>query len=317
MHSRLLLTTLGAAALLFVAGCGGSDTIASGDELGKQPQISIPSPLPTKLTITNTITGKGDKLAANHLVRAHLVAKVARGGKDIFNSYKNGQAVIFPLGQGQLLPGWETALTEKTVGSRVVVITPPADAFGESGNPELGVEKTDTIIAVFDILESFNGKSSADGTPVTPASGLPTAKADKGKAPVVTIPKDYTPGTKLVVQPLLEGDGETLEAGDTLIAQYVGVNARDGKVFDSSWQRGSPANFQIGNGQVIPGWDEGLVGKKLGSRILLVIPPAKGYGKAGNEGAGIKGTDTLVFVVDLLARQPPAPDATDTTTAQP
>jgi peptidylprolyl isomerase len=199
----------------------------------------------------------------------------------------------------------------------VLVITPPKDAFGEAGNPQLGVEKTDTIVTVFDILESFNGKSSADGTPVTPPGGLPTVKADKGKAPVITIPSGYSPSGKLVVQPLLEGDGEILEAGDTLIAQYVGVNARDGKVFDSSWQRGSPANFPIGTGGVIPGWDEGLVGKKLGSRVLLVIPPAKGYGKAGNEGAGIKGTDTLVFVVDLLARQAPPPDATDTTTAQP
>ena len=85
------------------------------------------------------------------------------------------------------------------------------------------------------------------------------------------------------------------------MAQYVGVIAASGKEFDSSWSRSQPASFQIGAGAVIPGWDEGLVGQTEGSRVLMVIPPAKGYGAAGNAGAGISGTDTLIFVVDVLA----------------
>ena len=73
-----------------------------------------------------------------------------------------------------------------------------------------------------------------------------------------------------------------------------------GRVFDSSWSRGQPAQFPIGTGQVVAGWDEGLVGQTVGSQVLIVVPPDKGYGVAGESQAGITGTDTLVFVVDIL-----------------
>ena len=71
------------------------------------------------------------------------------------------------------------------------------------------------------------------------------------------------------------------------------------KPFDESYSK-SPASFGIGNGQVIPGWDKTLVGQKVGSRVILAIPPKEGYGKKGQPDAGIKGTDTLYFVVDIL-----------------
>jgi peptidylprolyl isomerase len=90
-----------------------------------------------------------------------------------------------------------------------------------------------------------------------------------------------------------------VQKGQTISAQYHGVLWKDGSVFDSSWQRGAAADFPIGVGAVIPGWDKTLVGKKVGSRVLLVIPPADGYGKAGSP-PKISGTDTLVFVVDIL-----------------
>jgi peptidylprolyl isomerase len=80
----------------------------------------------------------------------------------------------------------------------------------------------------------------------------------------------------------------------------VGVIWKGGKQFDASWDKGAPAAFPIGVGQVIPGWDAGLVGAKAGSRVLLAVPPAQGYGTKGEPRAGIKGTDTLVFVVDVL-----------------
>ena len=92
-----------------------------------------------------------------------------------------------------------------------------------------------------------------------------------------------------------------MKRGQDLAVQYTGVIWRTGKVFDSSWSRSQPFATVIGEGQVIKGWDTGLVGQTVGSRVLLVIPPADGYGTAGTSTAGIKGTDTLVFVVDILA----------------
>jgi peptidylprolyl isomerase len=100
---------------------------------------------------------------------------------------------------------------------------------------------------------------------------------------------------------LVQGSGPAIRKGQLFVAQYVGVLWRTGKEFDSSWDRGQPVGFPIGVGRVIAGWDEKLVGVQAGSRVLLVLPPSKGYGPQGEPTAGIKGDDTLVFVVDVLA----------------
>ncbi len=91
-----------------------------------------------------------------------------------------------------------------------------------------------------------------------------------------------------------------VEAGQTITVHYTGVIWASGKKFDSSWDRKQPIDFGIGTGDVIAGWDDGLVGQTVGSQVLLVVPPDQGYGSAGQPSAGITGTDTLVFVVDIL-----------------
>jgi len=137
----------------------------------------------------------------------------------------------------------------------------------------------------------------------TTSSGV-TVSGAFGSTPTVNIPNSPAP-KDLTSQTLTQGSGATVAAGDTLVANYVGETWADKKVFDSSFSRGNPAPFVIGKGQVIPGWDKELVGKKVGSRVLLTVPPADGYGSKGNSQAGIKGTDTLVFVVDLVAAYGP------------
>jgi len=124
--------------------------------------------------------------------------------------------------------------------------------------------------------------------------------AAPGKAPTVLIPSTAPPKT-LQVKTLIKGAGSKITKGQYLVVQYTGINWRTKKPFDSSWTRGQPFPTAIGVGQVIKGWDSGLVGQTVGSRVLLVIPPALGYGKTGSAQAGIKGTDTLVFVVDILS----------------
>lgn len=99
---------------------------------------------------------------------------------------------------------------------------------------------------------------------------------------------------------LHEGDGPVVGEGDTIAAHYLG-QVWDGQVFDTSFDRGQPLVFQAGVGQVIQGWDQGLVGQTVGSRILLSIPPSLGYGDYGVPQAGIQGGDTLVFVTDIVS----------------
>lgn len=130
------------------------------------------------------------------------------------------------------------------------------------------------------------------------SDALPKVEGAAGTKPVVTMPQGAAP-TQLVKSVLIAGTGADVKAGQQIKVQYIGQIWKTGAVFDASWDRGQPIEFGIGTGQVIKGWDEGLVGQKIGSRVLLVIPPDKGYG-AGGRPPKILGTDTMVFVVDIL-----------------
>ena len=116
--------------------------------------------------------------------------------------------------------------------------------------------------------------------------------------PDVTIPDDPPPAD-LVVEDLVVGEGEEARPGQQVSVHYVGVAWSTGSQFDSSWDRGEPFEFDLGKGQVIAGWDQGVVGMRIGGRRRLSIPPHLGYGSRGAGGV-IKGGETLVFVVDLL-----------------
>lgn len=116
--------------------------------------------------------------------------------------------------------------------------------------------------------------------------------------PEVDFPEGEPP-TDLVITDEIVGDGAEATAGKTVSAHYVGVAFSTGEEFDSSWNRGQPLDFPVGAGMVIQGWDQGLLGMKVGGRRKLVIPPHLGYGDRGAGGA-IKGGETLIFVVDLV-----------------
>jgi peptidylprolyl isomerase len=123
--------------------------------------------------------------------------------------------------------------------------------------------------------------------------------ADAGSKPDVQIPEGPPP-SELVSEDLETGDGDEAKTGDTVSVQYVGIDFETGEEFDSSWERGEPFQFQLGSGQVIQGWDEGVVGMKVGGRRQLVIPPDLAYGKEGQP-PSIGPNATLVFVIDLVS----------------
>jgi peptidylprolyl isomerase len=116
--------------------------------------------------------------------------------------------------------------------------------------------------------------------------------------PEIDFPGD-TPPSELVVEDQIVGDGAEAVAGSTVLTHYVGVAHSTGEEFDASWNRGEPLRFQLGVGQVIAGWDQGLQGMRVGGRRTIVIPPHLGYGDRG-AGSSIKGGETLIFVVDLV-----------------
>jgi peptidylprolyl isomerase len=180
------------------------------------------------------------------------------------------------------------------VKSRTVTTSTVKQAFGSQDVSGLGLKSSDAIVFVADIQSVLPTK--ADGAPQTPQAGFPTVTLAKNGKPTVTIPKSDPP-TTTSIEVLKKGTGEAVQDGDTVTVQYQGVNWRTGKVFDQSWGR-SIASFSTSG--VVPGFKKALVGQTVGSQVVAVIPPADGYGSDGNSQAGIKGTDTLVFVIDIL-----------------
>ncbi|MGI8863721.1 MAG: FKBP-type peptidyl-prolyl cis-trans isomerase [Solirubrobacteraceae bacterium] len=139
--------------------------------------------------------------------------------------------------------------------------------------------------------------TTASSTPTTPAISTPKPPSPLSKKPTVTVPGGPAP-KRLVVKDLIKGTGPVAKKGSNLTVNYVGVLYKGGKEFDSSWKRSQTFPFVLGQGSVIPGWDQGLVGMKVGGRRELIIPSSLAYGSSGS--GGIPPNSPLVFVVDLL-----------------
>jgi len=146
-------------------------------------------------------------------------------------------------------------------------------------------------------LAACGGDSSTGSTEAASTAVESSGSAEKTK-PKVTVPKGAPP-KKLVIKEIVEGTGAEAKAGDEVTVQYVGVNYKNGKEFAASWDRGEPFPLQLGAGMVIPGWEQGIEGMKVGGRRELIIPPELAYGPEGSPPA-IGPNETLIFVIDLL-----------------
>jgi peptidylprolyl isomerase len=312
---RRLTTALSAAALvsaLVLAGCGEesattpstslSKVTVEGSDPEKAPTVEVEAPLEVTSTESEVLTeGDGQEITEDDLVSLEAILVNGVDGEVVHSTWDTG-AVGLDLSQPDLFAAFRTQIPGKTVGSRIVIASTPEDAYGDTGNEQLGITKDDPVVFVLDLQKATKVLAEAQGTPVKPAKDLPTVTMNEGEPATIEIPKGEKAPKKLVVQPLIEGEGDEVAKGDTVRVAYTGALWRNGEVFDSSANRPEQPffEFEVGAGQVISGWDKGLEGQTVGSRLLLVIPPADGYGSAG-QGDTIKGNDTLVFVVDILA----------------
>ncbi|MFF5424950.1 MULTISPECIES: FKBP-type peptidyl-prolyl cis-trans isomerase [unclassified Streptomyces] len=299
--------------LLSTAACGteekGSETaamtnglpaITAGAKYGEKPTLAKGEGDPPKELKVNVVsegkgavTKKGDALQVNYLGQAW------DSTTPFDNSFDRGRPFDLTLGAGQVIKGWDQGLEGQKVGSRVEIGIPPELGYGAQGQGD--IKPNATLVFVVDILKATTIPKAASGTEVAQENkDLPKVGTNTdGKAPSLTVPKTDAPA-KLVSNYVIEGKGEAVKSTDTLTVQYKGVLWKDGKEFDSSYARGGvPATFQLAG--VIPGWSKGLEGKKVGSRVLLVVPPADGYGDQAQ--GPIPAKSTLVFTVDILAKQ--------------
>ncbi|MEU3980034.1 FKBP-type peptidyl-prolyl cis-trans isomerase [Streptomyces sp. NPDC026672] len=162
-----------------------------------------------------------------------------------------------------------------------------------------------------DKSDSSKASESPSAPPSPSASQVPPPKIVDGPLPAITAGTKFgekptvakgsgDPSPNLAVRTVIAGSGKTVAENDFVQAHYLGQIWSTAKVFDNSYDRKSPLVLQLAQGSIIDGWRYALAGKKVGSRVEMAVPPTWGYGTSGNDQAGIKGTDTLVFVVDLL-----------------
>ena len=252
-----------------------------------------------KTEVKTVKEGKGAPVAEDDIVVLDIALFNGKDGSALEGTETYTQEPLaFDLGNAQMIPGLRNAILGQKVGSTATAIAPPAEMFGEAGNEQLGVSGTDSIVMVYDLKSTM--LKEAKGKEAKPKKGVPVVQYATDKPATFTMPKGTAP-KETEVETLVAGEGPEVKKGDTVYVTYTGALWKDGKVFDSSKQEGRrPFPVTLGGGQVIKGWDEGLVGTKVGDRVLITVPPKDGYGKAGSQDGSIKGDDTIVFVVDVL-----------------
>lgn len=285
-----------------------SDNLPSvSGSVGKDMTVKLPSSKPDgKFVVHALVKGSGAAVASTDSAVYRMTVLDWTNGKTLQSAYGTGGAPLLlqSSASSQSLAPIEKAVVGQTVGSRVVSVAPPAAATEQmdpSGLTQLKIAKGDTLVFVVDVLQKVSPKDTVSGTATAPPATMPSVDDQAGKAATFTIPAAARTPAKLETAVLIKGTGAKVTAGQTLVAQYTGAQLSNGKVFDSSWSHGGATAFAIGEGQVIKGWDQALVGQTVGSRVLISIPASLAYGASPPSGSGIAKNADLVFVVDILA----------------
>ncbi len=257
--ARFFLATFMLSLLLAGCGKGGQTSGQAANAAGKEDYMTTP----TGLKIKDVTLGSGDAAQEGDLVTVHYTGRLFVNGApaDTFDSSEvRGQPITFALAQGRLIQGWVEGVPGMKPGGKRVLVIPPELGYGERGTPNIPPGST----LWFEIT-------------------------------LVDLPRVKT-------EDLTAGSGPEALAGDEISVHYTGWlddGGQKGRKFDSSLDRGQPFQFQLGAGRVIPGWDQGVEGMRVGGRRLLVIPPELGYGASGAGGV-IPPNATLIFEVELL-----------------
>ena len=280
-----------------------SDSVSVSNNFGKTPTVKIKSPVGKVTTTQRTVikTGTGKVAQKSTRVTADFAVYNGTTGKELSSTGFDGKTVPFTVDQNHVLEGLVKTLQCTPAGSRVVGVIPASQAFGTAGSTDVGPK--DELVFIADVVTvkpaAPAALKAATGTVVPPQPGFPTVVFSSAGLPTVTIPATAQP-TAFEEEVLIKGKGATVATNSNVVVKYQLVLWRTGKVVagNDSWASGQTAPFNTGN--VVPGFKQALEGQTIGSRVLVVIPPALGYTSTGNAQAGILGTDDLVFLVDIL-----------------
>ncbi|MCU1454681.1 MAG: FKBP-type peptidyl-prolyl cis-trans isomerase [Acidimicrobiales bacterium] len=253
------------------------------------PVVTMPQRGATELQTKDITPGTGAAAKSGSYVQVRYVGVACSTGAQVDSTWAKGtDTTTITVGGGKPVPGWDQGLTGAKAGGRRQIDVPATLAYGAQGSATSNVGPNEPITYVIDIV------SVSDTLSCKPANGVPAAK---GK-PTVQMPA--TGATKLVIKDLITGKGMAAKKGSTVDVRYVGIACSTGKQFDASWDKGTTTfPVTLGQGQVIPGWDQGLIGVKPGGRRQLDIPAALAYGPQGQGSIGPN--EPLTFVIDVVS----------------
>lgn len=256
--------------------------------------------VPEKTTVTTVVEGEGAPVTEGDTVSTYLWVGNGTTQKQVFSDYDNGAPESIPYDPAQLDAVFSALLEGQTYGSRVVAVAPASAVFGEGEN-NLGVDPAASLVLVADLVEAQAvSPTPTDDQVHDVAPGTMPKVVGKGGTPTgldftgIGEPALDTPVQRLVLK---KGTGAAVKASDTVTVNYLGSTYDSEAPFDESYSKGEPLNSALSG--LVQGWSIGLTGVQVGSRVLLQMPPAFGYGAQGS-GATIPGNATLWFVIDVI-----------------
>jgi FKBP-type peptidyl-prolyl cis-trans isomerase len=273
-----------------------SESVKVTGDFGEEPKVEFKEDLTaananTERSVVIEGDGKGEVVELGSSVTVNLVFYDVATSTEIIPFTENPEPLAI---SNQILPGIVDTLTCATPGQRIVGVVPPERAFGADGNADAGIGPDATLLVVFDVVDVT--------PPLTPSEwteNVPTVTRDDAGMPTVTIP-DVPAPTELQSTVLVEGDGDVVERGDNVTLDYQGTSWDTKTVFDQSFGKAPITNPVAG---FVPGFTAALVGQKVGSTILVTIPPQYAYGT--DPAAHELGGQTLVFLIDIKATEAP------------
>ncbi len=260
---------------------------------GAKPKVTGPFPFEINKTQSQVLVqGHGVTVGKSSLVTFNYYLVNATTGKQLETSFGTSPAPTAPA--NGLIAGFTRSIVGRKAGSRILMVIKSTDGYDSAGGSGDTIKKGDTLVFVVDILGA--SLSGPEGTTVTPPASLPRVGKDSKGHPTLTIDTKATPPSKLTVQPLIQGKGAAVKATDTILVNYRQYDWASGKLLASDFE-GEPESGLLSD--VLVAWQKGLLGQKVGSRLMIIAPPSTAYPN-GRATPSISAGATLAFVVDIL-----------------
>lgn len=276
------------------------DSINVTGDFGTVPEASFDSPITSDKIETKVISvGTGPAFTGNQFIELEFKAINGGTGETLQSTQFDGTDFGSQVIASGEYPDFCHALSGVRGGSRVAILFPAAFAHKSEGNAESGIGKDDSVVYIIDVRRVYLPYAVGDAQPAQ--AGFPSVVRAENGTPGITQLSTAAP-TEFKLETLIKGGGEKVSQGDNITVHYSGF-VWGGEKFDSSWDRGQPAQFQLSEGQLIAGFIKALDGQTVGSQVVAVIPPSEGYGD--QEQGSIPANSTLIFVIDILGTTKP------------